>query len=86
MDMDAILSLVLLDLQIFFLLCILQLSLFLHNSNFFRQPSSLLVQRRFQSDCRIDGICLGVYEGKCKVAPKNSLWPPAVQARLPRFT
>ena len=29
-------------------LCILQLSLFLHNSNFFRQPSSLRVQRREQ--------------------------------------
>jgi hypothetical protein len=42
------------------LLEILQLSFFLHNSNFFRQPSSLRVQRREQLNSKIgDFVCEG---------------------------
>jgi hypothetical protein len=42
----------------FFLLDNLQLSFFLHNSNFYRQPSSLRVQRREQ----MDGKMVDVWE------------------------
>ena len=53
---------------------ILQLSFFLHNSNFFRQPSSLRVQRREQMDSKTGNFVCKDRTSKATFAAVENSW------------